>query len=72
MLFPAGSVTPTGPVHVNCPGGGDTVIITVIKPSLSPEHDSCLIESIVRVDADKSFMIMVAESVQFKSSFTNT
>ena len=35
-------------------------MVTVIKPSLSPAQDSCLIESTVSVDADKSLMIIVA------------
>ncbi len=70
VLFPPGSENPAGPVHVSTPGGGDTVIKTVISPSLSPAQDSCFIESMTSVDADKSLTLNVTESVQFKSSVT--
>ena len=72
MLLPPGSLKPAGPVQLKLPGGGETVIVTEIKPLLSPAQDSFAIESIVMVEAEESFIVAAAESRQPKSSVTVT
>ena len=72
VFTPPGSTKPGGPVQDKVPGGGDTVIETVINPSLSPAQDSFTMVSTVIVDAERSLMATVAESIQPKSSVTVT
>ena len=72
VFTPPGSTNPAGPVQDKTPGGGEIVSETVISPSLSPAQDSFITVSMVIVEVDKSFTVVVAESKQPRSSVTKT